>query len=48
MVGLPLLGAVVLIGQKMDAKVGSVRLATVFGIIGLVVQMIGLLRWVFV
>ncbi len=48
LVGLPLLGAYVLIGQKLENKLYFVRWATMMGIIGLVVQMIGLLRWTFV
>jgi hypothetical protein len=47
-VGLPLLPAYVLIGQKLESKSSFVRSATLFGIIGLIVQMIGLLRWTFV
>ncbi|MFN8349310.1 MAG: DUF4386 domain-containing protein [Spirosomataceae bacterium] len=48
LVGLPLLGAYVLLGQQLEKKVWFVRLATIVGAIGLVVQMIGLLRWTFV
>jgi len=48
LVGLPLVGAYVLIGQKLENKVSQVRWATTLGIIGLVVQMVGLLRWTFV
>jgi hypothetical protein len=48
LVGLPLVGAYVLIGQKLENKVSHVRWATTLGIIGLVVQMVGLLRWTFV
>lgn len=48
LVGLPLLKAYVLIGQKLEDRVASVRWATTLGIIGLVVQMVGLLRWTFV
>lgn len=48
LVGLPLIGAYVLIGQKLEHKVYQVRWATTIGIIGLVVQMVGLLRWTFV
>jgi hypothetical protein len=48
LVGLPLLGAYVLMGQKLENKSWFVRLATIIGILGLVVQMIGLLRWTFV
>lgn len=47
-VGLPLLGAYTLIGQKLEGKHALVRVASTLGIIGLVVQMIGLLRWTFV
>lgn len=48
LVGLPLVGAYVLIGQKLENKDSQVRWATTLGIIGLVVQMVGLLRWTFV
>lgn len=46
--GLPLLEAYILIGQKLEHKYYFVRWATTLGIIGLIVQMIGLLRWTFV
>ncbi len=46
--GLPLLEAVVLIGQKLEPKFYFIRWATTLGVIGLFVQMIGLLRWTFV
>jgi hypothetical protein len=46
--GLPLLPAMVLLGKELEDKFSYVRWATSFGIIGLVVQMIGLLRWTFV
>jgi Domain of unknown function (DUF4386) len=46
--GLPLFGAYVLLGQALEQKSYLVRLATTLGIIGLLVQMIGLLRWTFV
>ncbi|MEM0575851.1 DUF4386 domain-containing protein [Flavobacterium polysaccharolyticum] len=46
--GLPLLEAVVLIGQKLETKFYFIRWATTLGIIGLFIQMIGLLRWTFV
>jgi hypothetical protein len=47
--GLPLLFGTVLLGELWSGTSKYlVRLATVFGIIGLVVQLIGLLRWVFV
>ena len=48
LVGLPLLKAYVLIGQKWENQIASVRWATTLGIVGLVVQMVGLLRWTFV
>lgn len=48
LVGLPLLAACVLIGQHYNDKFYFIRLATTLGIIGFVVQIIGLLRWVFV
>jgi len=46
--GLPLLPAYILLGQKLEAKAPLVRTATTIGVIGLVVQMVGLLRWTFV
>lgn len=46
--GLPLIPAYILIGQKFEHKAPSVRIATTIGVIGLLVQMIGLLRWTFV
>ncbi len=46
--GLPLLPAYVLIGQKWENKAPLIRVATTIGIIGLLVQMVGLLRWTFV
>ena len=48
MLGLPLLDACVLIGQKLETKFYFVRWATTLGIIGLTVQILGLLRWTFV
>lgn len=45
--GLPLLPAYILMGQKLK-KISSVaQVATTLGVIGLIVQMIGLLRWTF-
>lgn len=46
--GLPLLNAYVLIGQKLESRFGFVGWATALGVIGLIAQMIGLLRWTFV
>lgn len=46
--GLPLLEAYVLLGQKLEQKFYFVRWATTLGLSGLLVQMIGLLRWTFV
>lgn len=40
--------AYILIGQKFENKAPLVRMATTIGVIGLIVQMIGLLRWTFV
>jgi len=48
MVGLPLLPAYVLLGQKLEAKLPLVRWVTYIGVISLIVQMLGLLRWTFV
>ena len=46
--GLPLLPAYIMTGQKMEARIPMMRVATTIGVIGLIVQMIGLLRWTFV
>jgi len=46
--GLPLLEAYVLLGQKLEQKFYFVRWATTLGVIGLMVQMFGLMRWTFV
>ena len=46
--GIPLLPAYILIGQKLEGKSFIVKVATSIGVIGLIVQMIGLLRWTFV
>jgi hypothetical protein len=46
--GLPLLVAYERMGQKLENSLPFVRWATTFGKIGLIAQMIGLLRWVFV
>ena len=46
--GLPLLETYVLLGQKLEKKFYFVRWATTLGVVGLIVQMIGLLRWTFV
>jgi Domain of unknown function (DUF4386) len=46
--GVPLLPAYILLGQKLEDKSPLVRVATTIGVIGLVVQMVGLLRWTFV
>ena len=48
MVGLPLLPAYVLLGQKLETKLPLVRWVTYIGVISLIVQMLGLLRWTFV
>jgi len=46
--GIPLIPAYILIGQTLENKSGLIRVATTIGVIGLIVQMIGLLRWTFV
>lgn len=46
--GFPLIPAYIMMGQKFENKNPMVRVATTIGIIGLLVQMIGLLRWTFV
>lgn len=46
--GIPLIPAYIMLGQKLESKNPLVRTATTLGVIGLIVQMIGLLRWTFV
>lgn len=46
--GIPLIPAYIMIGQTLENKNSLVRMATTIGLIGLIVQMIGLLRWTFV
>lgn len=46
--GIPLIPAYIMLGQKIENKSSLVRIATTIGVIGLLVQMIGLLRWTFV
>ncbi len=46
--GISLLPAYILIGKKLEDKTALAAVATTIGIIGLIVQMVGLLRWVFV
>jgi hypothetical protein len=46
--GVPLIPACILIGHKLENKSSLIRMATTIGVIGLIVQMIGLLRWTFV
>ncbi len=46
--GIPLIPAYIFIGQRYEQKAPLVKLATSLGLIGLIVQMIGLLRWTFV
>ncbi len=48
LIGLPLIPAYIRIGQKLENRSSLVRTATNIGVIGLIVQMIGLLRWTFV
>ncbi|MFT3910137.1 MAG: DUF4386 domain-containing protein [Ferruginibacter sp.] len=46
--GIPLIPAYILIGKKLENRSSLIRIATTVGVIGLIVQMIGLLRWTFV
>ena len=46
--GIPLIPAYIMIGQTFENKAPLIRMATTIGVIGLFVQMIGLLRWTFV
>ncbi len=46
--GIPLLPAYILIGKKLEGRSAWVPVATTIGVIGLIVQMVGLLRWTFV
>jgi hypothetical protein len=46
--GIPLLPAYILLGQKLETRTSMVRVATTIGVAGLIVQMVGLLRWTFV
>jgi len=46
--GLPFIPAYIMIGQKLENKIGFVRWSTTMGIISVIVQMVGLLRWTFV
>jgi hypothetical protein len=46
--GIPLIIAYILIGQKLESKISFVRWTTTLGVISGIVQIIGLLRWTFV
>ena len=46
--GISLIPAYIQIGKKLENRSSLVRSATTIGVIGLIVQMIGLLRWTFV
>lgn len=48
LLGLPLIPAYKMIGRKFGTTSSLVNIATTIGIAGLIVQMIGLLRWTFV
>ena len=48
LLGLPFIPAYILIGQKLEGKLKFIRWVTTIGIISVIVQMIGLLRWTFV
>jgi hypothetical protein len=47
-IGTLLIPAYILLGQKLENKNSLIRIATTLGIIGLIVQIVGLLRWTFV
>lgn len=46
--GLPLLVAYTLIGQQLNGKLGFIKWVTTLGVVSIIVQLVGLLRWVFV
>ncbi|MBL7865552.1 MAG: DUF4386 domain-containing protein [Cyclobacteriaceae bacterium] len=46
--GIPLIPAYILFGHKLEGRDPWIRVATQVGVIGLIVQMVGLLRWTFV
>ncbi len=46
--GIPLLPAYILLEQMLESKSSLIRVATNIGVVGLIVQMVGLLRWTFV
>lgn len=46
--GLPLIPAFIFIGQRFEQQSSLLRFATTLGVISLLVQMIGLLRWTFI
>ena len=48
LLGLPFIPAYTLIGQKLENKLTFIKWTTTIGIISVIVQMIGLLRWTFV
>src|SRR5436190_21964153 len=47
LLGLPFIPAYTLIGQKLENKFSFVKWTTTIGVISVIVQMIGLLRWTF-
>ena len=48
LLGLPLLVAYSLIGERLEPKIPQIKWVTTIGIVSGIVQIIGLLRWVFV
>lgn len=46
--GLPLFPAYVLMGRKLETQLPFVRMITILGVISVLVQVIGLLRWTFI
>lgn len=47
-VGIPLIPAYIILGKKLENRSSLIRVASTLGVTGLIVQMIGLLRWTFV
>ncbi len=46
--GLPLIIAYILIGEKLENKIGFMKWVTIIGVISGILQIVALLRWVFV
>ncbi len=48
LLGFPLLIAYILVGQKYEGQIPHIRWITTIGVLSAILQMIGLLRWVFI